>query len=392
VKSLAAVRYPRDSPQEFGLEASEGVCAARSRYVRTSLLSSAVRITPRLFPALARAVDAAHERLDPGLKLEAYVSSDASPNACCIALHGDVDLAVVLTSSLVELLGEAELPFVVGHEIGHHLFGHARYPRAGDGTEEMERLQVLALHRAAEISADRLGFVCSPTAEDAYLGMLKVASGLSDRHIRFDLDSYLAQLRDLGDLSGHRDAIYETHPMFPLRVRALLWFSMSEPYYYWTDRGERAPVETEALNEKVEADFGAASGYGLDHIRSSALRSVKIWAAVRLVSIDHRIGKAERHLLAEVLGRDEAERAIRFVAGLGNDAPRVIKQKLRDAYEASHEVPEKLRAEVLDELERVASASGGEPEDRLRALAEIAAGLEIDREVEIRPWTFGGTR
>ncbi len=388
MKSLAAVRYAKDSPDEFGLEPSESVAAARSRYVRTSLLSSAVRITPRLFPALASAVDVAHERLDPELKIEAYVTSDANPNASCIALHGDVELALVLTSSLVELLREEELPFVVGHEIGHHLFGHARYPRAGDDSEEMERLHVLALHRASEISADRLGFVCSPTAEDAFRGILKVASGLSDRHIRFDLDSYLAQLRDLQGLAGHRDAIYETHPMFPLRVRALLWFSMSESYYYWTDQRGRAPITTEALNEKVEADFGAASGYGLDHIQSSALRSVKIWAAVRLVSLDHRIGKAEQRLLAEVLGKDEAERAVRFVAGCGNEAPNVIERKLRESYEGAREAPEKLRAELLEEIEHVASASGGEPEGRLQALAEIAAGLEIDREVEIRPWTF----
>ena len=201
-----------------------------------------------------------------------------------------------------------------------------------------------------------------------------------------------AQLRDLENLSGHQDAIYETHPMFPLRVRALLWFSMSEPYYYWTDRGGRAPIETEALNEKVEADFGAASGYGLDHIQSSALRSVKIWAAVRLVSIDNRIGKAEQRLLAEVLGSDEAERAIRFVAGFGNEAPEVIRRKLAEAFEGAQEAPEKLRAELLEEIERLASASGGEPEDCLRALAEIAAGLDVDREVEIRPWTLGSRR
>ena len=119
--------------------------------------------------------------------------------------------------------------------------------------------------------------------------------------------------------------------------------------------------------------------------QASALRSVKTWAVMRLVSLDHRIGKAEQRLLAEVLGKDEAERAVRFVASCGNEAPSVIERKLRRAYGESRDAPEKLRAELLEEIERVASASGGEPEDRLRALTEIAAGLEIDREVEIRP-------
>jgi hypothetical protein len=388
MKSLAAIRYSKDAPEEFDLERSESDAAARSRKIRASLLASAVRITPHLFPSAARAVDFAREKLGPSLDLEVYVAANPHPNATCIALHGELEAALVLTSSLVELLSEQELDFVVGHEIGHHLLGHFGYPEAGEGIEENERLRVLALRRASEISADRLGFVCSPSMDDAFRGILKVASGLSDRHIRLDLSAYLSQLRDLKSLSGHHDAIFETHPMFPVRVRALLWFSMSEPYYYWTGRSGRAPISGETLNERVEGDFGAASGFGLDHIQSSALRSVKIWSMVKLVSIDHRVGKEEQRILAEALGTEEAEKAIRFVAAHGNDAPGVIEHKLREAVEAAREVPEKLRLEVLEELERVASVSTGTDVQRLEVLGRIALALGIDRCVQIRAWSF----
>jgi hypothetical protein len=388
VKSLAAVRYSKDSLREFGFSASDTHLLTQDRRIRASLLSNAVRIAPRLFPSAARAVEQARERLRPSVALEAYVTPDSNPNAQCIHLNGEVDAALVLTSGLVELLSEEELSFVAGHEIGHLLFGHTHYPAPDDVMEDARRLHVLALHRAAEISADRLGFICAPSADDAFRGMLKVASGLSDRHLRLELTAYLGQLRELESLSGHRDAIYDTHPMFPLRVRALLWFSLSEPYYYWMDESRQAPISGENLDQRIEADFAAVSGFGLDHISSDALRSVKIWSLVRLFTADRRLSKEEQQLLAEVLGADEAQSAIRFVAGHGNRAPAAIQRKLSEALEAAHEQPEKLRLELFEELERVASSAGGTAAQRLQVLDEIACALKLDREVEIRPWSF----
>jgi hypothetical protein len=392
MKSLAAVRYSKDSPEEFGLEPRAGGAAAHGREVRTSLLSNAVRISPQIFPSLGRAVDLVLDKLQPPMKIEAYVVSDWHANAHCIPLSGDVCAAIVVSSGLVELLREEELPSVLGHELGHYLFGHGCYPAACDTMEDAQRLDVLALRRASEISADRIGFICSPSMDDAFRGMLKVASGLTERHVRFDLTSYLSQLRELKSLSGNNDMIYDTHPMFPLRVRALLWFSMSEPYYYWIDRSGQAPISTEKLNERIEADFAAVSGFGIDHIQSSALRSLKIWCMVTLVSIDHRIGREEQSLLADVLGAEEAQKAIRFVAAHGNDTPALIRRKLDEALEAAKETPEKLRLELIDELERVVSLCGGTDAQRLRVLSEIAGGLGLDRDVEVRPWSFHSFR
>ena len=80
-----------------------------------------------------------------------------------------------------------------------------------------------------------------PSLDDVFRGMLKVAAGLSDAHVRLDLNAYLTQMRELETLAGHNEAIYDTHPMFPLRVRErLLWFSMSEGYYHWTDSTKQA--------------------------------------------------------------------------------------------------------------------------------------------------------
>jgi uncharacterized tellurite resistance protein B-like protein len=385
VKSLAALRYAHDDPAEFDLESV--ALASSNPQVRTALLANAVRVSDAIFPELARALAHAIERIEPPIAIESFVTPNPDPNAQCIRLD-DQRAAVVLTSGLVELLSTDEIPFVIGHEIGHHLFGHAGYPMPRPDIDDGERLRVLALRRAAEISADRMGFICSPSIDDVFRGMLKVAAGLSDAHIRLDLNVYLEQMRELESLAGHNDAIYDTHPMFPLRARALLWFSMSEGYYHWTGMSGQAPLDTLKLDAQVAEDFDAVSGFGLSHLESGALRSAKIWSLVTLATVDGRLTKREQSVLHAVLGAEEAGKAIRFVSSCGNDAPRAVAEKLRESLEAAAELPEKQRIELIEELERVASASGGTDEDRLRVLHAVSRDLGLDRDVQIRPWNF----
>ena len=71
-----------------------------------------------------------------------------------------------------------------------------------------------------------------------------------------------------------------------------------------------------------------------------------------------------------------------------SDAPQAVATKLRESLEAAADVPEKQRIELIEELERVASASGGTDEQRLQVLFDVSRGLNLDRNVRIRPWNF----
>ena len=109
---------------------------------------------------------------------------------------------------------------------------------------------------------------------------------------------------------------------------------------------------------------------------------------VTLATIDGRLSKREQSLLHSVLGAEESGKAIRFVESCGNDAPRAVAAKLRESLEAASDVPEKQRVELVEELERVASASGGTDEQRMQVLFDVSRDLKLDREVQIRPWNF----
>ena len=65
---------------------------------------------------------------------------------------------IILTSRLIELLNEKELMFVIGHEVAHYIYQHSIYPNPNTEENEITKLNILNLSRAAEISADRIGF------------------------------------------------------------------------------------------------------------------------------------------------------------------------------------------------------------------------------------------
>ena len=100
---------------------------------------------------------------------------------------------IVLTSGLVALMDEAEMRFVIGHELGHALSGHAVYQtllrrllvltgvfNAVPGGALGIRAITAALmewSRKAELSADRAGLLATQDTAAATRVHMKLASG-----------------------------------------------------------------------------------------------------------------------------------------------------------------------------------------------------------------------
>ena len=94
------------------------------RMVKMLLLGSAVRVTERQFPVVHRLYVEAATALDVPELPELFVAASPILNASTIGMDAP---KIVLNSALVDLLDEDELRFVLGHELGHALSGHALY-------------------------------------------------------------------------------------------------------------------------------------------------------------------------------------------------------------------------------------------------------------------------
>lgn len=217
------------------------------RAVRLVFLGSAVRVDERQFPSLHYALHDVARVLDAEEVPELYVAANPVLNAVTIGMNKPF---IVLNSGLVDLLDDDELRFVVAHELGHAISGHAVYqtlllrllsltgvlsslPLGGLGL----RAIVAALNewsRKAELSADRAGLLATQDPATAFRVHMQLASGghLAD----LDTTSFFAQGQEYLDAGDLRDSVLKlllvenrTHPFAVIRAAELR---------RWVDSGE----------------------------------------------------------------------------------------------------------------------------------------------------------
>lgn len=313
---IEELRYSEDAPAKFGLDDC-APSAEQSHRERMGMLSDSVRVSAALFPELGKNVQTVCENLHLRHNPEFYVKNDAGVQAWCISLDGEVDFAVVLSSDTVNLLDSGELSFVLGHEIGHYLFRHGYYGRPSGLSE----LSFMHWQRAAEVSADRAGYVCAPSEKDGISAMIKTACGLGRPHLKLHVSSYAKQAKEIME-SGNRDAVHSSHPSLPLRVRALQWFGMSEPYQRWRNSGKHAPLSKEELDDKIRREFERAEGGEMQAVGNDIIRRALLWCLLDFCIADDVLTKAEQRALEICAGEKEARKAVAYVQAHGKKAVR----------------------------------------------------------------------
>ena len=216
------------------------------RAVRLVFLGSAIRVDEHQFARLHRLLGEVARTLDAPELPELYVTANPVPSAMTIGMKKPF---VVVTSGMVDLLDDEELRFVLGHELGHAVSGHAVYQTLLQqliqlsgvlGTIPAGGLSIRAImaalyewSRKAELSADRAGLLATQDPATAFRVHMKLASGghLDD----LDATSFFAQGQEYDD-AGLRDSVLKlllienrTHPFAVVRAGELR---------QWVDSGD----------------------------------------------------------------------------------------------------------------------------------------------------------
>ena len=275
------------------------------RAVRLVFLGSAVRVDERQFTRLHGLLGEVGRTLDAPELPEMYVVANPVPGALTIGMNKPF---IVLNSGLVDLLDEEELRFVVAHELGHAMSGHAVYqtllqrliqltgvlssvPVGGLGF----RAIMAALYewsRKAELSADRAGLLATQDPATAFRVHMKLASGghLDD----LDATSFFAQGQEYDD-ADLRDSVLKlllvenrSHPFLVVRATELRRWVDSGDYtrILAGDYPRRQDDDQAGVSEAAKA---AARSYSetfrqsqdavgkLVHDVAGVLGSVKLW-------------------------------------------------------------------------------------------------------------------
>src|SRR3954452_1245335 len=188
------------------------------RGIRLFFLGGSVRVGDRQFRHLNDMVRDSAYILDLPEVPELYVVQDPVPNAMAI---GTDHPFIVLNTGLVDLLDDEELRFVVAHEVGHVLSGHAVYRTmalilAGLGARlawlPLGNIAIAAIlmglnewQRKSELSADRAGLLAGQDLEAGKRALMKLAGG--GRLTEMDAEAFREQAREYDAAGDVRDGL-----------------------------------------------------------------------------------------------------------------------------------------------------------------------------------------
>ena len=217
------------------------------RAFRLTFLASAVRASERQFPHVHELVRDGSYILDLPDVPEVYVFQDPTVNA--MALGRDKPF-IVITTGMINLYDPEELRWVVGHELGHILSGHAVYrtmllillqlaQRAALWTPLGLGLQAVVFgleewFRKSELSCDRAGLLAGQDVDAARRALMKLAGGAQLSEL--NPDAFREQAHEYDAVPDLRDSILKilqlqgnTHPFAVVRFAEL---------DYWATHGE----------------------------------------------------------------------------------------------------------------------------------------------------------
>lgn len=344
------------------------------RSVRRQLLATSLRLTPSMSPRIHQMLNSCASTLKVDIPLEAFVYNSPQFNAACIKPESG-RLLLMFSSAILEKFDEQELLFVMGHELGHHLFQHHDIPIGYlvNGPQKVAAklaLQLFSWSRYAEISADRAGAFCTADADSAARALFKLASGLTTDLIEIHIDDFAAQADEMdlekpqGKQTEANSDWFMTHPFTPLRVKALQSF-------YASDLVQAGGISRVALESRCHDLMGLMSPSYLEEKSEIAecMRRVLFAAGLGLIRCSGGVKDEEIEAFDSLFGPGS------YSADLDFDSLEVLlESRIADANKL---VPHSRKTQLLRDLCLLATCDGRVTSKERTYVYEIGKKLKV---------------
>ncbi|MHC4092475.1 MAG: M48 family metallopeptidase [Planctomycetota bacterium] len=271
------------------------------------VLAEQLRMTPVMAPRIFRLFDEIRDSLAFTEQADLFVRPDPRVNAFALhRLDDDRPHVISLTSEMIKSMSDDEIRFAIGHEVGHLHYQHYRvmmvYQMLGQQCEEKEEKRIPRLlerrldawRRLSELSADRVGFLgVSERLPVAVSAFFKMASGLGPEHLRFDLEGFLSQLAQLQKLERREVFARFSHPVTPVRARALQLYAEAGGASISAKQLARVDAEVKQIANLMEFEVSSELGTQAREFLSSG--------GMLAAYADGEIAPEEQELLIDLL-------------------------------------------------------------------------------------------
>lgn len=378
---LDKYKYHKDDPSEFDIDIKKFKKANNEldNNHLSYLLTNSVKIDKEIFPKVGEAIETVFKRIKIENVFNFFITADNNQaNASCNLMTSASRPDIVLTSRLIELLSLEELQFVIGHEVAHFVYQHALYPNHNNISETNLKLNVLNLSRAAEISADRIGFLACANLDAALKANFKLASGLSDKHFNFKPSTYLDQLRDLEDLGKSSTELWSTHPSFLIRMQSLIWFSMTKEYHEFFDIKKKGTYILSDIDEKIDKKIKKITGDQIENSNKSIYENALIWGSLDVYLSDKKFTKEEQEEFINRFG-EKAKKAISMLKI--SNARSILDKKIEVSFSEAAQLLKSDKNKLSDELKLVGKETSGNKMKKLKTIGRLLNILGIKKPV-----------
>lgn len=374
--------------ESFGTVAGEILAGYKPHNARRELLKSAMKLTPRMAPKVFDVVDRCRSTLELKPELEVYVCPDVQFNAFCYPpREGKILLGI--TSALLEKFDMDELAFIIGHELGHALFQHWRFPvrhllENGNGRlSPLHAMRLYAWKRNAELSSDRVGLICCQSFDAAASAFFKLSSGITDNTLAFQLNEYIEQFADLKAEMKSDDVSpedwYSTHPFSPIRVKALSTFNRSQTYMKLTGQ-TGGDITEEALEAEIKSMMSLMEPTYLTESTEVAgdMRRFVFLSGYMIAKANGTIDDTEIKALTSLLDAQTVDREMKAIDGVDDET--VVNEIGKIAGKLEVMLPTVSKLNLIKDLTVISHADGSVEDSELKVLYNVCNALGIRTE------------
>ena len=378
MNNLDKFRYSFDDPSQLNISLKkdpyEKATIQKSDNIN-QLLSTSVRVTKEIFPNINSAIDNVFKRLKIENNLNFFVTANHfQPQATCSAMPLGDSAEIILTSKLIELLNGEELESVIAHEVAHFYYQHALYPQPNSSMNRVETLNLLNFSRATEISADRIGFIGCGSLESSLRAMLKITSGLSDKHLKFNFSNYLDQLRELKEIKGDKNLMYSTHPNFLNRMQALIWFSMSNEYNKDFNSNKKGSFDLKTVDQKIDESIKKVIGDEVDYSNKDVVSRALMWGSIEIFLSDKKFSKKEQELFKKNFGEKRTQSMLSFMK-MAN--PKSIQAKIDDTFQEASKLLKKDKENIVNELSKLIKVADSDQNILKNTIKKLKTSIKL---------------
>lgn len=238
---------------------SEAKVEKSGNYYKYLLEGHSFKLAKDLLPELYRPFMEVCETLQFNEPIEFYISNSPDFNASASTSQEEGEPHLVnLNSGLVNALDEDEVRFVIGHELGHIIsknidlkgvieFVFPEYT----GIPLILYNKISLWDKLSELTADRYGLIACGDPNKCVSAFFKMSSGLSLNRFNLNFKTFLEENDKLLESFKKENTInVASHPMNPIRIKALEYFAQSTVYQAILDG---KPIEDDpALTSNME--------------------------------------------------------------------------------------------------------------------------------------------